>query len=41
MASSKTTTRVRDAGTGQFVPKAKAKTNPKTTVTEVIRIKRK
>jgi len=33
-------TAVRSAITGRFVPKSKAKTSPKTTVTERIRINR-
>jgi hypothetical protein len=34
-------TRVRDAGTGQFVPKGEAKKRPKTTVTEKVKKKKK
>lgn len=30
--------RVRDAGTGQFVPMKEAKKRPKTTVTEIIKV---
>lgn len=37
----KTITRVRSSITGKFVPMNKAKTSPKTTETEVIRIKGK
>ncbi|HYH35881.1 MAG TPA: hypothetical protein VD706_00035 [Candidatus Saccharimonadales bacterium] len=37
-ANSKTTVKVvRSATTGRFVPKGRAKTSPKTTVTETIR----
>ncbi len=35
---SKTSTRVRDAGSGQFVPNKEAETRPKTTVTETIKV---
>jgi len=35
---SKTSTRVRDAGTGQFVPAKEATKRPKTTVTEKIKV---
>lgn len=35
---SKTSTRVRDAGTGQFVPTEQAIRRPKTTVTEKIKV---
>lgn len=43
MANSKRrlSTRVRDSETGRFVPRGKARTNPKTTETEVIRRKKK
>lgn len=35
---SKTSTRVRDAGTGQFVPNQDAVKRPGTTVTETIKV---
>ena len=35
---SKTSTRVRDAGTGQFVPNKEAVKRPGTTVTETIKV---
>lgn len=35
---SKTSTRVRDAGTGKFVPSEEATRRPKTTVTEKIKV---
>ena len=35
---SKTSTRVRDAGTGQFVPSKEAIKRPGTTVTETIKV---
>ncbi len=37
----KFTTRVRSAVTGRFVPKSRAKSSPRTTVTERIRIGRR
>ena len=41
MAISKRPTRVRDSESGRFVPKERAKTNPRTTETEVIRKRKK
>jgi len=35
---SKTSTRVRDAGTGRFVPSEQSTRRPKTTVTERIKV---
>ncbi len=35
---SKTSTRVRDAGTGRFVPTEQATRRPKTTVTEKVKV---
>lgn len=35
---SKTSTRVRDAGTGRFVPSEQAERRPKTTVTEKVKV---
>ena len=35
---SKTSTRVRDAGSGQFVPSKEAAKRPKTTVTEKVKV---
>jgi hypothetical protein len=40
MAAKKRTV-VRDAGTGQFVPKKQATSRPKTTVTETVRSPRR
>jgi hypothetical protein len=41
MAKRKTTTRVRSAITGRFVPKSRAKKSPKTTITQRIPIGRR
>ncbi len=35
---SRTSTRVRDAGTGKFVPNEEATKRPKTTVTEKVKV---
>jgi hypothetical protein len=37
----KTIARVRSAITGRFVPKSRAKTNPRTTITQRIRVGRR